>query len=159
MNYQSRTQLRFEPSSLGGIMLPVSAMSINCFMDTGYRAKATFISPLSTRFFNSPKPRIPPTKSIRLSERSVLDAEDFIQYQVGRDGNVQHTDGIIIVVSARFGSKAIPLAIQIKGEIMQSCRFVDVRTLFFHRKVLAYSRQELFGSHTVQIASPHDYSQ
>ena len=53
-------------------MLPVSAMSINCFMLTGQRAKATFISPLSTRSFNSPRPRIPPTKSIRLSERRSL---------------------------------------------------------------------------------------
>ena len=52
----------------GGMILPVSAISINCFIVTGYKAKATFISPLSTRRFNSPRPRIPPTKSIRLSE-------------------------------------------------------------------------------------------
>ena len=50
-------------------MLPVSAMSISCFIDTGYRAKAIFISPLSTLCCNSSSPRIPPTKSIRLSER------------------------------------------------------------------------------------------
>ena len=37
--------------------------------ETGYKAKATFISPLSTRRFNSPNPRIPPTKSIRLEVR------------------------------------------------------------------------------------------
>ena len=52
---------------LGGIMFPVSAISIICFMLTGYRARAIAISPLSTRFLSSPSPLIPPTKSIRLS--------------------------------------------------------------------------------------------
>ena len=54
---------------LGGMMLPVSAMFISWSMVTGYKAKATAISPESTRLFNSPRPRIPPTKSIRLSRR------------------------------------------------------------------------------------------
>ena len=53
-------------------MLPLSAMSMICFIVTGCKAKATFISPLSTRCFNSPRPRIPPTKSIRLSVRKSL---------------------------------------------------------------------------------------
>lgn len=53
----------------GGMILPVSAIFSNCSIETGYRAKATFISPLSTRFFSSPNPRIPPTKSIRLEVR------------------------------------------------------------------------------------------
>ena len=54
---------------LGGIMLPVSAMRMSCSIDTGNRASATAISPLSTRRFSSPRPRIPPTKSMRLSLR------------------------------------------------------------------------------------------
>ena len=53
----------------GGMMLPLSAISIICFIETGYIAKATAISPLSTRRFSSPRPRIPPTKSMRLSVR------------------------------------------------------------------------------------------
>lgn len=57
---------------LGGMMLPVSAMSISCFIVTGYNARATRISPLSTRRFSSPSPRMPPTKSMRLSERRSL---------------------------------------------------------------------------------------
>ena len=50
-------------------MLPVSAIFINCCMVTGYKARAIAISPESTRRFSSPSPRIPPTKSILLSER------------------------------------------------------------------------------------------
>lgn len=45
-------------------MLSVSAMSINCFIDTAYNARAAFISPLSTRRFSSPNPRIPPTTNL-----------------------------------------------------------------------------------------------
>ena len=53
--------------AFGGIILPLSAMSIICFIDTGYNARAIRISPLSTRRFSSSRPRRPPTKSIRLS--------------------------------------------------------------------------------------------
>ena len=57
---------------LGGIIMPLSAMSVSCFMETGYSAKATFISPLSTLEDRASRPLIPPTKSMRLSVRRSL---------------------------------------------------------------------------------------
>ena len=53
----------------GGMIFPESAMLISCCIDTGKRAKATFALPESTRFCNSPRPRIPPTKSMRVEVR------------------------------------------------------------------------------------------
>ncbi len=35
MDNQTGTQFRFEPGCLAGMILPVSAISINCFMVTG----------------------------------------------------------------------------------------------------------------------------
>lgn len=54
---------------LGGMMLPLSAMSVSCFIETGNMAKATAISPESTRRCSSANPRMPPTKSIRVERR------------------------------------------------------------------------------------------
>src|SRR5574344_2133713 len=64
--------------AFGGIILPLSAISIICFIDTGYSARAIFISPLSTRRFSSLSPRSPPTKSILLSERRYGEQSDGI---------------------------------------------------------------------------------
>ena len=73
--------------ALGGIILPVSAIVISCFIETGYSANAIFISPESTLFFNSPSPLIPPTKSILLSER-----KSFIQDEMQLEPVPNHID-------------------------------------------------------------------
>ena len=53
----------------GGITLFSSAICISSATEVGNIANASAISPLSTRRSSSPNPRIPPTKSIRLSVR------------------------------------------------------------------------------------------
>ena len=88
---------------LGGIILPVSAMVINWSMVTGYKAKAAAISPESTRFFNSPKPRIPPTKSIRVLVRRSLISSNLSNTRL--DKTVTPTSKVVVVVRAFFGVK------------------------------------------------------
>ena len=81
----------------------------------------------------------------------IFDAENFIQNKVGRDSNIQYTNRIIIIVSTRFSGQTVPLAIQIKGEIMQTSRFIDFSAFFFYRKILADSSQELFRRQAIQV--------
>ena len=145
MNHQSRTQLRLKPSCLGRHDVARIGDVHQLLHGNGIEANATFISPLSTRFFNSPRPRMPPTKSIRLSERGVFDAEHFIQYQIGGDGYIQHSNGVVIIISTRFGSKAVPLSVQIEGTVMQFGRLIDVLTFLLHNEILAHSSQKLLG--------------
>ena len=47
----------------------------------------------------------------------VFDAKHFIQYQIGGDGYIQYTNGVVIIISTRFGSKAVPLSVQIEGKL------------------------------------------
>ena len=56
----------------GGITPPESATCRSAFNETGGTAKATLNFPESTNLTNSPVPRIPPTKSIRLSVRGFV---------------------------------------------------------------------------------------
>ena len=58
----------------------------------------------------------------------ILDSQNFVQNQVGRDGHIQYTYRIIIVISTRFGCQAIPFAIQIERKVMQRIGFINLFT-------------------------------
>ena len=60
----------------GGIICPLSATAITSSICTGYIAKAHLQS-LLQRFSSSPRPLIPPTKSIRFEVRISLISFNF----------------------------------------------------------------------------------
>mgnify|MGYP006975068058 CR=1 FL=1 len=72
MDHQTGAKLRFEPRRLRRHNITRIGDIHQLLHRNGIQSQATFISPLSTRRFNSPRPRILPPKSIRLSERKSL---------------------------------------------------------------------------------------
>lgn len=69
MNNQSATKFRLKPCGLWRHYVSAVGNIHDLLHTNGIESERHFISPLSTRLFSSPKPRNPPTKSIRLSLR------------------------------------------------------------------------------------------
>ena len=131
MNYQSRTQLRFEPSGLG--RHDIAGIGNVHQLLHGHRItrQSHFHLTADPPLLHLAQPAEPADNGETLVGTEVFDTEDFIQYQVGRNGNIQHADRVIVVVSARLCRKAVPLAVQVKGEVMQACRLVDFGSFLF----------------------------
>ena len=111
-------------------MLPVSAISMSCFIDTGYRARAATISPESTRRLSSPRPRMPPTKSMRFDERR----------------------SVMSRMSRRIMSdERIPAAVEVKREIVQAVGAVYFSAFVLDDEILFETGEEFGGSETVEI--------
>ena len=108
MNYQSRTQLRFEPSGLG--RHDIAGIGNVHQLFHGHRIKRqshfhlTAVHPL----LQFAQPADTADKVDTLVGTEVFDAEHFIQYQIGGDGYIQYSNGVVIIISTRFGSKAVP---------------------------------------------------
>ena len=120
----------------GGIILPVSAISISCFMVTGYKANATFQSPDLTRFSNSPKPRKPPIKSIRLSVRRSLILRIGLNIRSERIVTSSTPIGSLSLNVPCLCSELIPFLIKVHAEFMQCSRLIYSASFFFNRKIL-----------------------
>ena len=55
-----------------------------------------------------------------LVRAEVLDAQDPVEHQFGKDGDVQHSYGVGIVVAAGLGGEGVPLAVEIHAEVVQA---------------------------------------
>ena len=53
----------------------------------------------------------------------VTQAEDVMQDEVRGDGDVEHADGVAIVVGTLLGGEAIPLSVDIEGEVVEGRRY------------------------------------
>lgn len=121
MNHQSRTQLRLKPSCLGRHDVARIGDVHQLLHGNGIEGQCHFHLTTVHPLLQFAQPADTADKVDTLVGTEVFDAEDFIQYQVGRNGNIQHADRVVVVVSARLCRKAVPLAVQVKGEVMQAC--------------------------------------
>ena len=53
-----------------------------------------------------------------LIRTQILDAQNIIQNQTGRDIYIEHADRILIIIGSRLGKQAVPLAVQINEECL-----------------------------------------
>ena len=81
----------------------------------------------------------------------VLDAEDTVENEVGRDADIEHADGIVVVVSARLGSQAVPAAIEVEAEVVETNGMIDLGAHLFNHKVLGHLGQELLAGKAVEV--------
>ena len=71
--------------------------------------------------------------------------------EVGRDGDIEHADGVGIVVSTLLGGEAIPLAVDVEGEVVQGTGLVDLFALGLDDEVLFELTEQLLGGETIEV--------
>ena len=59
-----------------------------------------------------------------LVRAQVLDAEHLVQDEVAEDGDVEHADGVIVVVGAGLGRQAVPHSLKVHREEVEIFRIV-----------------------------------
>ena len=135
MDDEPRTQLRFEPCRLGWHDITRISNVHQLLHADGIEGQGHFHLAAIHTLLQLAQPADTAHEVDALVRTEVLDAEYLVQNEVGGDGNIEHADGIVIIVGTRLGGQAIPLAVQVEGEIVQARRFIDVCTFFFHREV------------------------
>ncbi len=125
MNHQSRTELRLKPSCLGRHDV---ARIRRCPSAASWKRNRG-PRPLSSHHCH-PLLQLSQTtdaayKVNTLVGTEVFDAEHVIQDQIGGRWLYPRTpNGVVMIRSTRFGSKAVPLSVQIEGEVMQFGRLI-----------------------------------
>ena len=155
VNDESRTQLRFEPRRLGRHdVARVGNIHQLLHADRIEGQSHLHLTTVHT-LLQLAQPADTAHEVDALVRTEVLDTEYLVQNEVGGDSNIEYADGIIVVIGARLGRQAIPLAVQVEGEIVQARRFIDVCTFFFNDEVLAHRFEELrrrpFRSFTTRL--------
>lgn len=101
MNHQPRTQLRLKPSCLGRHDVARIGDVHQLLHGNGIEGQCHFhltaVHPLLQLFQTTDATY----KVDTLVGTEVFDAKHFIQYQIGGDGYIQYTNGVVIIISTR----------------------------------------------------------
>ena len=81
----------------------------------------------------------------------VLDAKQVVEYQTAGDVNVEHSDGVVVVVGALLGLERIPMLVEIHRELVGLLGLVDLLALVLDDEVARELAQELVGLHAVEV--------
>ena len=151
MDNQAGTQFRFEPGCLGRHDITgIGNIHQLLHGDRIKRQRDLHLATVHTTL-QFTQPTDTAYEIDTLIRTKIFYTQNFIQNQVGRDRHIQDTDRIVIVVCALLGCQRIPFSCQIEGEIMQSYRFINIRALFFHDKVLFQFSQKFLFRQAVQV--------
>ena len=108
MNHQSRTQLRLKPSCLGRHDVARIGDVHQLLHGNGIEGQCHFHLTTVHPLLQLSQTTDAAYKVNTLVGTEVFDAEHFIPYQIGGDGYIQYSNGVVIIISTRFGSKAVP---------------------------------------------------
>ena len=81
----------------------------------------------------------------------VFDAENLVEHEVAEDGDVEHTNGVAVVVGAGLGGHLVPVAVKVHGVLVQLGGFVDLCAHVHYVVVLAHGGDELLFGETVKV--------
>ena len=100
----------------------------------------------------------------------VLDAQNLVEDKVAEDGDIQHADGIVVIVGAGFGRQAVPHALDVHREVVELVGLVlgvalavagelalagaaifGAVALAFDVEVLLQSLEEVLGAKAVEV--------
>ena len=118
MNHQSRAQLRLKPSCLGRHDITRIGNVHQLLHGNGIKSQCHFHLTIVHPLLQLSQATDTANKVDTLIGTEVFDTEHFIQYQIGGNGYIQYANGVVIIISTRSGGKAVPLSVQIEGEVM-----------------------------------------
>ena len=120
MNHETRAELRLEPSGLGWHDVARIGDVHKLIHRNGIEGKGhTHLAAIDTTL-EFTKTTQTAYEVDALVATKVLDAEDTVENKVGRDADIEHADGIVVVVSARLGSQAVPTSIEVEAEVVET---------------------------------------
>ena len=63
-----------------------------------------------------------------LIRTQILDAQNFVENQTGRDIYIEHADWVLIIIGSWLGKQTVPFTIEIHEKRMESGRLQDIQT-------------------------------
>lgn len=86
-----------------------------------------------------------------LVSSEVLDAEHLVEDKVREDGDVEHADGVVVVVGTGLGGHLVPVAVEIHAVLMQLGGLVDLGAHVSELVALAHGGDELLLGEAVEV--------
>ena len=119
MNHQARAQFRLKPSGLGRHdVAGVGDVDDLLHAHRIERESDLHLTAVHTTF-QLAEATDTANEVDALVGAEVLDAQNLVEDKVAEDGDVQHADGIVVVVGAGLGSQAVPHALDVHREIVE----------------------------------------
>lgn len=81
----------------------------------------------------------------------VFDTQNIPKYQIRRNRNIEHADGIAVIVSPFSGRERVPFSIEIKREIMQGAGVIYLFPFFLYDEVFCQLGKKFFFAQAVQV--------
>ena len=151
MNHETRAELRLEPSGFGWHDVARIGDVHKLIHRNGIEGKGnTHLAAIDTTL-EFAKATQTAYEVDALVATKVLDSEDTVENEVGRDADIEHADGIVVIVSARLGSQAIPTSIEVEAEVVETDGMIDLGAHLFDHKVLGHLGQELLAGEAVEV--------
>ncbi len=111
VDYETGTQLGLKPSGLGGHDVAGVGNVDNLFHADGIEGEGDLHFAVVHTTFQLAEATDAADEVDAFVGAEVFDAEHLVEDEVAEDGDVEHTDGVIVVVGAGLGSHFVPVAV------------------------------------------------
>ena len=119
MDYQSRAQLGLKPGGLGGHDVAGVGNIHELLHRHGIEGEGHLHLTAVDAALEFAEATDTTDEVDALVLAQVAQAEDVVEDEVRGDGDIEHADGVAIVVGALLGGEAIPLSVDIEGEVVE----------------------------------------
>ena len=111
--HKAGAQFRLEPSGFGRHDVAGVGNVDNLFHGNGIESKSHFHLAAVHTTFQLAQSADTANEVDTLVGTQVFDTQHFVQNKVAEDGNIEHSDGVGVVVGAGLGGEAVPHSLEI----------------------------------------------